>query len=540
MNESPLKKVACPSCGAPLLFGPNDGATTRCQFCGAIVERPVSPEKASAPAENAPEPSDYPTVPYYPASKPNPVVGWLIFAAIAVGLCVGLVAIVATRSGGGIFSKPALSVESPIALLPVDQAQAPDFIAWTYDPDADTYQTARINPAKSSVVWRGKTQKDIGDVSAIVGAGDKFFTVEDTGLYAYRASDGSLIWQAALADKLSYCDGCLGVRGDRVVALTQDYTLQAFDTESGASAWQRRLDGYTSSYSISDGSVWVIDKAGDGNGLLALGLEDGKVQRQIVPKCEGPDGFGESGLDNSATFLFDPDPSVLASSRSVYLLYGWAPGCIERWNAPFGGNAWQTENKDGYSPSGDYSMLSAADTLYFAADNNLWAADKDTGKVRALFQGGDYNLVPLALAQGVLIVRTKRTRGTEQFGLIGVDPTSGATLWQYTIDKGAPLDEPDAIAGLIDGDQTGWTWRVLGGQMVLMIFQADPNQLAFQTVNPQDGTVTAGKTIALKVSGDFYAPPTIIAWQDPVAWFLVESDLAAFDAGAESIKFSYP
>jgi len=113
-------------------------------------------------------------------------------------------------------------------------------------------------------------------------------------------------------------------------------------------------------------------------------------------------------------------------------------------------------------------------------------------------------------------------------------------LWQYTVDKGAPLDDPDSIAGLVDGDQSGWTWRILGDQLMLMIFRAAPNQLAFQTINPKDGTVAAGKTIALKIDGDFYSPPTLIAWQDPVAWFLVESDLVGFDTGAMSIKFSYP
>jgi hypothetical protein len=540
MNESPLKKVACPSCGAPILFGPHDGTTTRCQFCGAVVERSAPAEKPSAPAENAPEPLDFPSIPYTPSSKSNPIVGWVIFAVIAVGLLVGAVAIFGAFSVGGILAKPALSVFSPIALLPLDQSQAPDFLAWTYDPNADTYQTARINPAKRSIVWRGKTQKDIGDVNAIAAAGDKFFTVEGTGLYAYHASDGTLIWQAALADKLDYCEGCLTVRGDRVVALTQDYTLQAFDTESGASAWQRRLDGYTKGFTLADGAVWVIDKTGDGYGLLLLGLADGKVQRQIVPECKGEEDYMLSSMHSVSTFLLDPGPSAATSSRSVYLFYGWSPGCVERWTAPFAGMAWQTANKNGYSPSEEFSTLATADTLFFSAGNNLWAAEKATGKVRVLFAGGDYNLVALAFEQGVLIVRTKRMRGTEQFGLWGVDPAGGETLWQYTVENGAPIDPPDKIAGLVDGDQSAWTWRIIGGQMVLMIFQADPNQLAFQTVNPKDGTVMAEKTIALKVDGDFYVPPTIVAWQDPVVWLLADTKLLAVDTVAMSVKFSYP
>ena len=441
---------------------------------------------------------------------------------------------------GGIISGPALSVFSPIALLPVDQAQAPDFLAWTYDPNADTYQTARINPAKRSIVWRGKKQKDIGDVRAIAAAGDKFFTSEGAGLYAYRIADGSLLWHAALSDQLGYCGECLSVQGNRVITLTQDYTLEAFDTETGGSAWQRRMDGYTRGFTLADGAVWVIDKTPAGNGLLLLSLADGKVQRQIVPECKGEEEYMSSSLHTVSTFLLDPDPLVDTSSRSVYLLYGWSPGCVERWTAPFAGMAWQTSDKTGYSPSEDFSTLATADTLFFSASNNLWAADKATGKVRALFGGGDYNLVPLAFEQGVLIVRTKRTRGTEQFGLWGVDPASGETVWQYTVEKGAPIDPPDEIAGLVDGDQSAWTGRIIGGQIVLLIFQADPNQLAFQTVNPKDGTVTAGKTIALNFTGDFYAPPEIVAWQDPVVWLLADSQLLAVDTAAMSVKFHYP
>ena len=40
MPEPQLRKVACPSCGAPLLFGAGE-ITTRCTFCQAVVERPL-------------------------------------------------------------------------------------------------------------------------------------------------------------------------------------------------------------------------------------------------------------------------------------------------------------------------------------------------------------------------------------------------------------------------------------------------------------------------------------------------------------------
>jgi len=548
MSESPLIKVACPSCGAPLLFGPNDGDTTTCQFCGAVVERPASPGRKPEPHPpgQAPEtPAAPPAVPD-PVSRPNCLAGLLLSTVVAGGLIVGVVAVffalVPSSTLGGIIPISPLAMTGPVALLPVGQTQSPDFISLTYDSGADKYLIARLNPASHRIAWRGKTFEDISDVTAVAAAaaGDKFFTVESSSLFAYNAADGAPLWQAALSDKLGYCAECLSVSGNRVITLTQDYVLSAFDADAGESVWQRRMDGYTKGFTIADGAVWVIDKVGGQNSLLLLSLKDGKVQRQITAMCQGEQDYSKSPLQSGSTFLLDPSPAVDTSNRSVYLLYGWSPGCVEHWTAPFTAMDWQTSQKDGYSPSQDFSTLSTSGTLFFSAGNNLWAADKETGKVQVVSENGDYNLVPQALEQGVLIVRAKRNRGTEQFGLWGVDPASGKTLWQYVIDKGAPIEPPDDIAGLVDNDQSAFAWRIIGGQVVLMVFRASPNQLIFQTVNPKDGTVTAGKIIKLNISGDFYAPPTVVAWQDPVVWVLVESKLLGIDAAAMSVKFSYP
>jgi hypothetical protein len=542
MDETPFRKVACPSCGAPLLFGPNDGTTTRCEFCGAVVERPAQPSRPAplppaAPGGSAPPPDWHP-----PAAPPpsRPIFAGLAFFLIAL-LAVGLLLIgIFFANSQSHFLEPSLHVNNPIELISAGPAAAPDFIAMAYDSSADTYLLARLSPANHRAVWRGKTFEEISAVRAIAAGEDKFFTAEGSRLMAYSAENGTLLWQAGLSDQLGYCDECLSARGNRVIALTQDYEIQAFDADAGASAWQRRMDGYTTGFSIADGALWVIDKVGDGYRLLLLSLADGTVQRQIVPECKREDGLWSTGLDASSMFLFDPDPSAVSSSRSVYLLYGWSPGCIERWDSSTGKMIWQTPDKDGYSPSEDYATLDAVETLFFSTESNLWAADKATGKIRILSQGGDYNLVPIALEQGTLIVRTERMRGTKQYGLWGVDPSQGETLWQYTFDKGAPLDPPDAMGGLVDNDESTWTWRMTGGQMLLMEFQAAPNQIIFRTLNPRDGSVTIGKTIALDVSGDFYAAPTIVAWQDPVVWVIVETKLLAIEISSMSVKYSYP
>jgi outer membrane protein assembly factor BamB len=538
MDQPPLQKVACPSCGAPLLFGPHDGKTTRCQFCNAVVERPARPSRpVQKPTFASPPPPAHPAAAVAPPSSTFFGCAILLSILVAAGLILLVVFLAGSQT---IFSKPALSVNSPIALLPTGQTTAPDFISVAYDSSAGTDLLVRLSPANRRVVWRGKTFKDLSAIRAIAAGEDRFFTAEGDELHAYSAADGSPLWQAKLSDQLGYCDGCLSVGGDRVIALTQDYVIQAFDAGTGDPAWRRRMDGYTAGFSIADGAVWVIDKADDAYGLLLLSLGDGTVQRQIVPECRREDGLWSNGVNASSKFVLDPVPSVASPDRSIYLLYAWSPSCVERWSESTGAMVWQTGDKDGYSPSEDYATLVTADTLFFSTEGNLWAADKATGKIRALAQGGDYYLVPLALEQGTLIVRTERRRGSRQYGLRGMDPAQGEILWQYTIDKGAPLDPPDSIAGLVDSDQSAWTWRMADGPMVLINFQADPNQIVFQTINPKDGSIADGKTIALGGSSDFYPPPTVVAWQDPLVWVIAERKLLAIDIVSMSVKYSFP
>ena len=531
MDQPPLQKVICPSCGAPLLFGPHDGATTRCRFCHAVVERPAPPSRTMQ------KPADASSSPQPAAAPPPPSSAFLPSILAAVGLILMVVFLAGCET---IFSKPAVIVNSPIALLSTGETTSPDFISIAFDVSADKDLLVRLSPANRRVVWRGKSFKSLSAIRAIAAGEDRFFTAEGDELHAYSAADGNALWQAKLSDQLGYCDGCLSVSGKRVIALTQDYEIQAFDTGTGDPAWRRRMDGYTAGFSIADGAIWVIDKTDDGYGLLLLSLADGTVQRQIVPECRREDGLWSNGLSASSKVVLDPDPSVASPDRSVYFLYAWSPGCVERWNASTGARIWQTGEKDGYSPSGDYVTLVTADTLFFSTEGNLWAAEKTTGKIRALAQGGDYYLVPLALEQGTLIVRTERRRGSRQYGLQGMDPAQGEILWKYTIEKGAPIDPPDSIAGLVDSDQSAWTWRMADGPMVLINFQADPNQIVFQTINPKDGSVADGKTIKLKVSGDFYSAPKVVAWQDPLVWILVESKLLAVDIVSMSVKYSYP
>jgi hypothetical protein len=151
----------------------------------------------------------------------------------------------------------------------------------------------------------------------------------------------------------------------------------------------------------------------------------------------------------------------------------------------------------------------------------------------------DYEPIPLAQAGERLIVRVKRTRGTTKFGLWGMDPASGEKIWERLFATGEPLDPPDKASGLVDSDQSVWTFRMGDGRMTVLEFQAQPNQLRLTTLDPQTGDATDEKLMKLNIADDYFVPE-ILGWRDPMVWVVLDSKIAGIDIGAGKIKYSYP
>jgi outer membrane protein assembly factor BamB len=538
MDKNSYQKIACPSCGAALLVDPG-AETTRCTFCGLVIQWPrkrVAPP--SAPNESAtgrmPKENFGPMT--GPARTPRPFRALAVFLSLGIVAATGLIVCLVIGMGAtrGVLA-PALSLTGPFVLLETGSDTPPDVIALGYDSNADKYQLARFSPARRTAVWRGKTFGDISGVDRIAAGGESFFTVEGEQLHAYRAADGGALWQAGLPDKLGYCPECLSVKGSRVIVMTRDYTLQAFDAATGETAWTRRLAGYTDGFWIVDDFALVIDQeAGEEYSLFELNLSNGDVNRKMTPECTGESGFSSEHLNSNSAVIPDPE-----SADSVYLIYGFTPGCIERWDLAGGNRVWQSVNEKGYSPSQDYSTLIAAGTFYFAYDNLLWATDTAGGKTRLVAQVQDYEPVPLALSGQRLIVRVKRTRGSTKYGLWGMDPASGEKIWEHPFATGVPLDPPDGANGLVDSDQSVWTFRMGDGRMIVLEFQAQPNQLVFTALDPQNGNTAEEKTLKLNFEDDYFVP-VILGWRDPVVWLILDSKILGIDIGTGKIVSTYP
>ncbi len=203
----------------------------------------------------------------------------------------------------------------------------------------------------------------------------------------------------------------------RILVNTADQSIQAYDAATGRLVWDRRLAGYDRTLRLVGESLVVMDYTGDDNtySLLFLDPLDGEVQRNLTPACS-TDEFSEARMDPDAGFVYAP------STDSFYLVYDSSPGCIQRFDLASNQTTWQVLDEEWYSFSSDgFTGFLTGDMLVYGSGNRLLAVNRDTGFLQVLLEEEDYELLPLAESGGTLIVRLKRTRGTEHYELRGID-----------------------------------------------------------------------------------------------------------------------
>jgi outer membrane protein assembly factor BamB len=353
---------------------------------------------------------------------------------------------------------------------------------------------------------------------------------------AYRKSDGSLAWQAQMPDKLNYGDTTLLVTGGRVVTLNVDQSLQAYDAATGSLVWSRRLAGYDRTLRMMGDSLVVLDYAENTYtySLIFLDPPDGSEQRRLTPTCQ---------YDQYSSATLDPESGLLyvQTENALFLVYDSSYGCVQRLDFSTGQMTWQTLSADSYSFSPyDFNTLMTGTSFYFSNGGQLLIVDKQSGTIQTLLANEDYEFLPLALTGDTLLVRARRTRGTERFEIWGLNPGSGAKLWQVDLQGASPIDPPDEMSGLVDETDTGFTWRLVPAGLVLIKFQGNPNQMLLDTINITNGTLLDEKTVALKqVTGDFYSVPKVIGWQDNLMYLNLDSNIYGLDITTEEIRFHY-
>ena len=460
---------------------------------------------------------------------------WLgVVILIAILLFVGgIVAVVLLQSGGPF--TPRLFAVNPAILLTSDAGAPPDVAALFYNSDKDTRLIGLVDGSTGKLRWQAEPLSGDGYAEALAQNADLLYAAHGTDLLAYRISDGSLAWQAQMPDKLNYSEGSLLVTDGRVLTLNLDQSLQAYNAATGELVWSRRLAGYDRTLRLMGDSLVLLDYIDDSYtySLVFLNPADGSQKRVITPTCQY-DEYSSNTLDTDSGLLYDEAENIL------YLVYDSSSGCVQRLDLASGQVTWQAiaEDSFSFSPYG-FNALNTHSTLYFSNGSQLLAVDKRAGTLKTLLSNEDSDFVPLVITGDRIIVRARRTRGTERFELWGLDLASGERLWQMEVGA-APIDPPNELVGLVDDTDTGWTWKLVAGNLALIKFQAAPNQLVLDTLNPADGTLVSEQVVALnKVVGDFYSVPMVIGWQDTLLYVSLDSRIYAVDVSTGKLKFDY-
>ena len=445
----------------------------------------------------------------------------------------GLIGFIVFASGGGLGKH--YDPETPLVLVPSSTDGAPEIAGVFFNADADTRSIGLVDPATGKLLWQAAKLSGDGNANGVTSGPDLIYTANATDLLAYHKSDGRLAWQAQMPDKLNYGASTMLVTAGRVITNNADQSIQAYDAETGQQVWSKRLSGNDRTLRLVGASLLVMDYTDSNNdyGLLFLDPATGTQQRVLTPACNYNDY--SSYLDTDAGLVYDQ------AGNALYLVYDSSYGCVQRLDLASGKTVWEADSKGGFSfsPDGLQSLMTDS-TLYFSNGNDLLAVDKSSGNMKVLLTNPDYELLPLAMAGDKLIVRARRTRGTEIFQLWGVDAASGSQVWEVDTQGSAPIDPPNEMSGLIDNTDSGWTWRLASTGLVVSKFQAQPNQLVLETFNPATGTSLGKQAIPLKgVSGDFYDIPTVIGWQGNIAYLNIDLSIYSLDVTTGQLKVIY-
>jgi len=332
-------------------------------------------------------------------------------------------------------------------------------------------------------------------------------------LLALARETGDVLWETTLSDLVETgCQDCIQVVDGRLVVLSTDQELHGLDTSTGELIWQVRLNDDAA---LSSSSGLAGFSVVGGQILVADGIEsdsptrearfynpiDGTVTRRLRPACSDPDEFfRDEELGRSDPILVGP-----AGERITFFIESILfASCVQSWDVASGELLWETRLPDETLlnldvPPGLLNSLSGpffvmgADSLYLplfssaSTNSSAFRIDLESGRLEPLKVVDDYDVMPLAEQGDVLVVRAKRTRGSDRTELWGLDSSTGERQWEHELQAEILLDVDSGIG-------EDWTYRLTPQGLVLLQLLEDPLQLVVQKINVATGQVVVDTT----------------------------------------------
>jgi outer membrane protein assembly factor BamB len=371
----------------------------------------------------------------------------------------------------------------------------PDLYAVARYPDDVNRMVYLDFDPETKVRWTSEPLGDGADYVNNASASDPthIYLAYETTLATFDRADGRILWLAELSDRISnICRDCLQVFGERVVALSDDGHLQAFDTRNGQVAWKMRLETSPRWMQNLSGRVVVLDEGEDGVGINIYQPENGERLARIVPTCPNE--------------IFPDIPQVLeiyspvsVTSDGAHLLVPisrYEPGCIQTWDGT------SLTQIDQVIVAGDIlrgisqKSLFTPEAIYLNSDiqeHDVVRVNLADRSYTTLYDDPDYKFTLLDAQDGTLTVLAQRTRGTTRYELRGMNQGSGESPWTYEFTAGEPLE---STVTAID-DDGNWYVAAGPGQILVLEAYADPAHATLTLLNPGDGTTLFSNSLQL-------------------------------------------
>jgi outer membrane protein assembly factor BamB len=180
-------------------------------------------------------------------------------------------------------------------------------------------------------------------------------------------------------------------------------------------------------------------------------------------------------------------------------------------------------------PSGPFFVLGQG-ALYVpvatpVTDSAIVRLDLNNGQSHLLLAVEDFAATPLAEQGNVLIVRAKRTRGSERTELWGLDKDSGERFWRHELQANVLLNVDPGI-----GQE--WAYHFTSRGLAVIQFIPDPPRLLVQMIDVPTGQV--GYETSSRLDNDFWAG---VIWTSNTAYLTIRNlyavDLATGEATLE-------
>ncbi len=505
-KDNPALRAECDNCGAKLPPPDSQGNRT-CQYCDAVyhVPRQGGPQVTVVVGNQTFTPPTVPTYDPAAAQRAMQAAGKTAATAGGASCLVSLIVAVVALAGIGIGLYSAFTSSSTGGLFGSAQAFRPDndaILALPGEPNGPvnlalaasryeggtSYYVVKADATSGQTVWQSAS---LGDKAYNIQlAYDASFTLaaDRTKVYAFRNTDGTTVWQGSLSDEIdTSCRGtCFTVVGSRVLAKSRDGVLQAFDTATGAPAWNRRLGQTSAQVVVTAQRIVVVDHIGSDNVVVVLNPADGTETGRLDPRCADPSFRGSRGYGPSTSDVALPVPF----SDGVVFAWSSSPACVQKWDAVSGQMAWNTY-LDGVSASSAPAkgQLVGPTGYYLSLADKVYDLDAVTGTVRNTWNGGeDLDLAAYLVSDTALVLQGKSTRGTTKLSLVVVDPVSGQQRTNIDVGAAEPADGPYASASsVVTSSEVGVSAGLDGTTLRVAQLDGDAKTFRFDTFDATNG-----------------------------------------------------